>query len=526
MAFNRTSHDWNEKEDTPLVPSRHFQHVERDAALNHPPSTETTRTTSASAEENSGGLSLRFIDEFERQTSSQVKREIRAHVRRGTHLKRKRLNDASKPRVSSVQRPLLQRKVENSSTAKAEPTLQLPATYDHEAIVPRVAEQTPMEDQDAVSLSLHFPLSRWQFNNTTPYALLTNDNAPMLQLDARRWPFPQLVRGNGPAVSVWMPRASIPVPNARSQRPCLLRSAQVVPWIAQSLDYLMFKNEAIQWVNQRLLVPEHATSDVTIGVIIFLMSWEIARANIPELKLHINGLFRIISLRGGSPNITSVDHFCWKIALIDLLVAVLTGNEPKLSFQTQEEVLGAPAINPSIGGLQVADSPLYGTEPLALVLEGSKFCKNAVLLLQHMQDLTKGSGREEPSPLIPRNEANSQASTGTLCKIVHATSSIYCRTFNNPPTPFSSPSNADALAIISTCLEDTTNDETWTRYPGILSWIVLTALAASIHQPQCSFFAMFVFRVGTSAAWWGPREARKSIMTFLDVKRRSDGLSI
>lgn len=110
----------------------------------------------------------------------------------------------------------------------------------------------------------------------TPYALLLDDNAPILQLDPRAWPFPQAIRGNGPAISVWMPGKSIPIPDARSLRPCLLKSAQVVPWITQSVDYLVFKNEVIQWVNKRLVDPEHATSDMTIGVLICLMSWEVS----------------------------------------------------------------------------------------------------------------------------------------------------------------------------------------------------------------------------------------------------------
>lgn len=123
---------------------------------------------------------------------------------------------------------------------------------------------------------------------------------------------------------------------------------------------------------------------------------------------------------------------------------------------------------------------------------------------------SKGAGLENPP--------------NTLTKIIYAASSIYRCAFNNPPTPLSSPTNIDALRTISTCLEDTRNDGTWTECPGILLWVTLTALSAAVNQPESSFIAMFVFRVGTSAAWWGPRQARAAIMTFLKVKKRSEGL--
>ena len=37
---------------------------------------------------------------------------------------------------------------------------------------------------------------------------------------------------------------------------------------------------------------------------------------------------------------------------------------------------------------------------------------------------------------------------------------------------------------------------------------------------------MLLMRVGTSAVWWGPKEARLSLLRFLWVKSRSEGLEV
>lgn len=210
------------------------------------------------------------------------------------------------------------------------------------------------------------------------------------------------------------------------------------------------------------------------------------------------------------------------LSRIDLLVALLTNTEPRLSFQQQERVLLAPAINQSLGRIQMPDSPLFGTEPFACILAGSAFCNDAIILLQSMQDLTSGKWRGDSPPTINTTEPIPADPSNSLSRMICAASSIYFRAFKDPPVAFASRSHSNALATIAACLEDTRNDATWTEYPGILLWVVLTALAAAVHHPQCSFFAMFVFRVGTSAAWWGPREARAAICTFLQVKKRSE----
>ncbi len=173
----------------------------------------------------------------------------------------------------------------------------------------------------------------------TPYASYLADGAPILFMDSRRWPFVQRISGERPAVSVWMPEINIPVPNAQSDRPCLLKSAQTVSWIGNSLEYLRFKGETIKWINERLAHPSLGISDVTIGVIMCLTQWEVsfisvirvfchviedadpvfelqvARGNASESSYHLQGLQRMISLRGGLDNIDEEKHFRSKLAL-------------------------------------------------------------------------------------------------------------------------------------------------------------------------------------------------------------------
>lgn len=143
----------------------------------------------------------------------------------------------------------------------------------------------PAGNLATVSFDISKSRDQTQRLTATPYALLLDENAPILQLSGRTWPFPQHVRGIEPAISIWMPQKSIPVPNARSPRPCLLKSAQTISWIANSVDYLAFKHEVIGWVNSRLGSLECATNDTTIGVIICLMSWEVSHESIPCLGI-------------------------------------------------------------------------------------------------------------------------------------------------------------------------------------------------------------------------------------------------
>ena len=95
-------------------------------------------------------------------------------------------------------------------------------------------------------------------------------------MQGSRWPFLQRISGPRPAVSVWMPSVIIPKPNPNLLRPCLLKSSGTVPWITNSFDYLLHKEEVIKWVNARLGDPNKSISNVTIGVIMNMLTWEVS----------------------------------------------------------------------------------------------------------------------------------------------------------------------------------------------------------------------------------------------------------
>src|SRR6187402_1475593 len=60
---------------------------------------------------------LRFIDESQRQISTQIRKDIRSHVRKGSHVKKRKLNAATKSRpLGAGARKLLQKAPEEVSS--------------------------------------------------------------------------------------------------------------------------------------------------------------------------------------------------------------------------------------------------------------------------------------------------------------------------------------------------------------------------------------------------------------------------
>lgn len=210
------------------------------------------------------------------------------------------------------------------------------------------------------------------------------------------------------------------------------------------------------------------------------------------------------------------------------MVAIMTSGEPRLNFPFHRRPTPPPFENPSLGLPQIPDSPLYGSVPLSVVLANSRFCDQSIKILQDMRDLTDilqfGSHHSSVGFDGPLQTLPTHPSSPSLLRMVHLTSTIYSRALSNPPTMLSSPINHRAMEQICRDLEDCANDDNWVRYPGVLLWIILTTGAAATFRSERSFFLMFLMRVGTSAVWWGPEEARLSLLRFLWVKRRSEGL--
>lgn len=387
---------------------------------------------------------------------------------------------------------------------------ELELSLSHDAAVPSSEESSPVTPVS---------IDRWAFRTTTPYALLLGKNGPVLQMQSNNWPFP-LLSNKQPGVCVWMPCSVIPLPKV-GPRPSLLRSSKIVPWICNSAEYFSFKEETIRWVNKRL--DEEPTDEKTIGGIACLMSWEIARGNIEETTLHMDGLARIVTMKGGLKNLCPIKQFCWKIHLIDLTVALLNNTQPRFSDQHPRRPM--QFTNHSH---QISASPLYSITSYFPSFEiessASPFCPRSLSLLHEMHALTYNSKSKLSSTRIPplTLSAGIGDENRGLFRIIQAASNIYRRAFIN--IPFSSPCNRREVQAICECLEDAENDEVWVKYPGVLLWILLVGVAAADGgEGERSYLTMWFYRVGTTAVHWGVEECTEAVLAFLRVKRVADG---
>ncbi|RFU25393.1 hypothetical protein B7463_g10945, partial [Scytalidium lignicola] len=453
-----------------------------------------------------------------------------SHKKEGVVLRRTR-SSRSVPvhvfRVASAPKPIVS--VSHTSTG-----LDIHPDHTKEIDIPMQSKYTPnVAVTTTIFLSLVDILTP-TYHSATPYALQMGPSAPTLYMQPHRWPFMHSIQGARPAISVYMPTSTIPIPNIRSKRPCLLKSARINMWIVNSVDYFIFKDNLIKWVNERLDDPRKGTDETTIGGILLLTSLELCRGNSTELEAHIDGLKRIASIRGGLDKMTDMNHFRLKVQLnqqdslstrIDLLVAAMLDTETRFPTPGLGRPLRPP---PRLHGLiQIPDSPLYGHQFLQDILLDSPFCAQSIVLLQQMQDLTRGfllqGTPSHPIPLLPSEPTASLLQVcnvdqpPSLLNIITLTATLYTQFFSNTTLPVSISTLTTAL---TTCLESTVHDETWMQYPGILLWIVLTGCAATTGEKgERSFFLLWATRIGLSSVWGWWEEMRMSVEGFSRVRR-------
>jgi hypothetical protein len=206
---------------------------------------------------------------------------------------------------------------------------------------------------------------------------------------------------------------------------------------------------------------------------------------------------------------------------------MLTNTQPRFHLFKSTRPAPPPTQNPSLGAPQLSDSPLCGTDPFGPLLAKSAFCKSGITLLNYARALTNAPWdgeqyfTQEKMPSKTRKQ-HADVSAASLYEVIYWTTKIYKGAFEESPTPFSSKSNVAAVRKICTGLEDVSNDGTWTQYPGILLWVLLTATSAAIYLPQRNFLVMFLTRLGVSATWWGIEDADGSMRKFMLIKLRAD----
>ncbi|KAL2075314.1 hypothetical protein VTL71DRAFT_257 [Oculimacula yallundae] len=388
---------------------------------------------------------------------------------------------------------------------------------------PTNTQNSTIEDPQFFSTACFIrPLDQWTFDTTTPYAILQLDGAPTLSMQSSNWPFasPSSSPSLSPKVSIWMPSRIIPIPNHRSPRDILHTSPDVLPYIVNSEEYIAFKFETIKWINSRLTHSVLGTSDTTIGSILLLVSFEIARGNVAESNQHMNGLERIVNLRGGISCFGNNKHFLIKVLTIDLIVSALSNTPPR--FDPPNTLSPIP---PNILGIRlnrVSDSPLSKSRRIQTVLRGSPFCSRSIDILQRMQDLTTNPESRTcilpPLPLTP-DDPNS------LVHTIYLAATMYISLIQPPRSPAHTQTQTHCEAL-SKSLSLPANDKTWSLYPGIYLWILLTASTASITpwpdtNPSHSYFVSLLMNVGLGAGYGWFEELREAMDVFAKMRNRA-----
>jgi hypothetical protein len=181
---------------------------------------------------------------------------------------------------------------------------------------------------------------------------------------------------------------------------------------------------------------------------------------------------------------------------------------------------------------RVPESPLCSYGKLRDMLHNSEFCEESINILQCMQDLSNFGSIEEYSrtidsaPRLLRAEI-AESDPYSLLRIIRLTAKIYVGAFQTPPIPFSSPWNKIVVRQLSRALESEVNDATWDHFPGIFSWILLTAAAASeADGSRFPFMQFLLIGIGLGSGYGWFKEFSLAIHTFRRVKNRAEGILI
>lgn len=183
----------------------------------------------------------------------------------------------------------------------------------------------------------------------------------------------------------------------------------------------------------------------------------------------------------------------------------------------------------------IIDSPLYGSESLFISLDSSLLSTDSIMLLQNLRDMTELAVTRVETSLIselltdspnPSSEARQSETTNEYSSAIHSVvllaSTIYQRALQPHPVPFPSPLNHSTVAQLHLAIIRQSQNNVWGCFPGVLTWVLLTGLAASIHMPERTFFVMSLAKtaLGAMQGWWEVFTA--SVLRFQDVQRHAE----
>jgi hypothetical protein len=220
---------------------------------------------------------------------------------------------------------------------------------------------------------------------------------------------------------------------------------------------------------------------------------------------------------------------------LDLIVAVITNDIPVIPPTKQH---GPTELQPYLSDLALRPiiySPLYGSESLFAVFASSMLSNDTITLLQDLRELTILAVAGVEAPWAPKFSSNANCPFShnspsrhtnefslAIHNVVLLASTIYQRAVQCQPVPFSSPLNHSTVTLLHLAIARQSQSNTWGCFPGLMTWVLLTGLAASIDLPERTFFVMFVAKtaLGAMQGWWD--EFTASVLRFRQVQRRAE----
>ncbi|KFY09535.1 hypothetical protein V492_05460 [Pseudogymnoascus sp. VKM F-4246] len=350
-----------------------------------------------------------------------------------------------------------------------------------------VREKTTIPGGRPVRASIQPPLS-YQ-DNLIPYTFLSA-TGPVLMLPRTSALFSRLASRdpNSPVLfprqSIWMPKAALP---EQSKIESTVLSMELVDWISNTPSCFQFRLETIKWIQDRLSDSELAIKDDTLAAIITLTMWESYRAQLQpsDIVAHMNGLERVVDLRGGLDSMPPVQAD--KIALFDYIIAAITLQQPRFPVRCRAD----PPTSPSKACRY--NSPLFGSLPFSSFIKNTGADTQICTLLDALRGLTNATLSDIQLHEL-HIDVGAPSTTELIYKALYAAGQIYAAALFSSSF-FTSSLSLPWLHILSANMDRTICEPFWRENPGVRLWALLVGGAASVVRAERGFFMMYLARV-------------------------------